>query len=148
MSALGNKMKIVLANVFAMYLKSHNYHWNIEGPDFYEYHKFFKKIYNDLWKSVDDIAEQIRSIGEYAPGSLGRFKELSSIKDEQLILSAKESVKNLIKDNNTVISSMIDAYDEANKSKEIGLSNFLQDRVDAHKKLGWMLKASISNIQN
>jgi len=144
MSILGDKMKVVLADTFAMYLKSHNYHWNIEGPDFYEYHGFFEKIYNDLWEAVDPIAEHIRSIGEYAPAALGRYKELTNIEDELTVVPALTCVERLLKDNNTVIDSLTVAYYESENAKELGLCNFLQDRIDAHKKLGWMLKSSIA----
>jgi starvation-inducible DNA-binding protein len=142
MSALGEKLKVVLADTFALYLKAHNYHWNIEGPDFYEYHGFFEKIYTEVHDAVDDIAEHIRALGEYSPGGLGRFKALTSIEDELTIVSALESVNRLKADNETVLSSIMEAYKEADKTDEIGLSNFLQDRYDAHKKLAWMLKAS------
>ena len=142
MSKLGDKMKVVLADTFCMYLKAHNYHWNITGPDFYQYHTFFESIYTQLWEAVDSVAEHIRAINEFAPGGLYRFKQLSSIEDEIRVVNSQESVRVLISDNEKVIASLKEAYDEAEKANEIGLSNFVQDRIDIHKKLGWMLKAT------
>ena len=75
-------MKVVQASVFALYLKAHNYHWNVEGPDFAQYHSFLEGIYNELWLSVDAIAEHIRTTKAYVPGSFARFKELSVVDDE------------------------------------------------------------------
>lgn len=135
-------MKIVLANTFSMYLKAHNYHWNITGPDFPQYHAFFESIYTELWGAVDSIAEHIRAINEFAPGGLDRFKELSTITDEVRVVNSQEAIRVLISDNEKVITSLKEAYKEAEDMEEIGLSNFIQDRVDIHKKLGWMLKAT------
>ena len=144
MAILGDKLKIVLADTFAMHLKAWNYHWNIEGPDFYQYHKFLQKIYEGLQDAIDPVAEHIRAIGEYAPGSFSRYKELTNIQDELAVVSGEESIRRLLADNNKILNSIKDAYDEAEKAKEIGLSNFLQDRTDQHKKLGWMLAATLA----
>ena len=147
MAILGDKLKRVLADTFAMYLKAHNYHWNIEGHDFFEYHSFFGEIYEELHDAVDPIAEHIRAIGEYAPGALSRYKELTTIEDELAVVPALTSVQRLLVDNQKVIDSLTIAYREANAAEEIGLANFLQDRVDAHKTLGWKLRASIAGKQ-
>lgn len=144
MSVLGDKLKVVLADTFAMHLKAWNYHWNIEGPDFYEYHKFLQKTYENIQEAIDPIAEHIRAIGEYAPGSLGRYKELTNIEDELMIVSGKECVRRLLVDNTKVITSITTAYYEAEKAKELGLCNFLQDRIDAHKKFEWMFNATLA----
>lgn len=142
MSNLGDKMKVVLANTFCMYLKAHNYHWNITGPDFYQYHAFFETVYTELWGAVDLVAEHIRAIDEFAPGGLDRFKQLSTITDEIRVVDSQEAIRVLISDNEKVIDSLKEAFKEAEVAEEIGLSNFVQDRIDIHKKLGWMLKAT------
>ena len=144
MSVLGDKLKVVLADTFAMHLKAWNYHWNIEGPDFYQYHKFLQKIYEGLQDAVDPIAEHIRAIGEYAPGALGRYKDLTSIEDELMVVSGEESVRRLLSDNAKVVKSLTAAYYESEKAKELGLCNFIQDRIDQHKKLEWMLNATLA----
>jgi starvation-inducible DNA-binding protein len=145
MSALGDSLRVVLADTFALYLKTHNYHWNVEGPDFYEFHIFFDGLYNELWSAVDAIAEHIRAINEYSPGSFGRFSDLTTIKDATTIPSGVAMAKNLLDDNDRVIDSLNDAYRKAESEKEVGLSNFLQDRIDIHKKHGWMLRSTTKN---
>ena len=145
MSQLGDALKVVLADTFALYLKTHNYHWNVEGQDFYEYHKFFQKLYEELHEASDRIAEEIRSLNEYAPGSFSRFAELTRIQDAVTIPSSLEMVQKLLEDNNTVIESLHNAYLLAEKTNAIGISNFLQDRTDKHFKHAWMLRASVKN---
>jgi starvation-inducible DNA-binding protein len=141
MEELINKMKVVLASTFAFYLKAHNYHWNIEGVNFPQYHDFFGKLYEEVHGAVDAIAEQIRALDAYAPGSLKRFQELSTIMDETSVPSAVIMCQRLEEDNQTLLLDLEQAYNEAERTKQLGLANFLQDRIDAHKKHGWMLKA-------
>lgn len=143
MDELINRMKTVLATTFAFYLKAQNFHWNVEGINFPQYHEFFGKLYEEVHGAVDPIAEQIRALDAYAPGALQRFKELSSITDENTIPSAMIMCQRLMDDNDKVISDLMFAYNEAEKQKQLGLANFLQDRIDIHKKHRWMLKAVI-----
>lgn len=141
MEQLIEKMKVVLASTFAFYLKAHNYHWNVEGINFPQYHSFFGDLYQEVYGSVDKIAEEIRALDAYAPGSLKRFSELSTIMDETSTPSAIIMCQRLAKDNQTLLLDLENAYHEAERSKQLGLANFLQDRIDAHKKHGWMLNA-------
>ena len=141
MDTLVEQTKKVLAETFALYLKAHNYHWNVEGPDFPQYHEFFGDFYEEVYGAVDRIAEEIRALGSYAPGSFGRFKELSTIQDETSIPDHMTMVVRLNTDNNTLLNTISTAYKLAEQYNEIGLSNFLQDRYDAHKKHAWMLKS-------
>lgn len=141
MEELINKMKVVLASTFAFYLKAQNYHWNVEGVNFPQYHDFFGKLYEEVHGSIDVIAEQIRILDAYAPGSLKRFQELSTIMDETSVPSAVIMCQRLQKDNETLLLDLEQAYNEAERTKQLGLSNFLQDRIEIHKKHGWMLKA-------
>lgn len=139
---LVERMKVVLASSFAFYLKSQYFHWNIEGPNFPQYHELFGKIYEEVHESIDVTAEHIRALEAYAPGSLERFKELSNVMDETTIPSGIIMCQKLLKDNDTLISDLTYAYTEAEKAKELGLANYLQDRIDIHKKHGWMLRAT------
>ena len=143
MEELVNDAKVALADTFAMYLKSHNYHWNVEGSDFPQLHEFFGKIYEELWEAVDSIAEHIRTCDSYVPGSFSRFSELTKIEDELKIPAAPEMVRRLLADNDTVMASLKKAYESAEAAGNIGFSNFLQDRYDIHAKHGWMLRAII-----
>lgn len=141
MEELLNRLKIALADTFAFYLKTHNFHWNVEGPNFSEYHKFLDDLYNEVWGAVDSIAEHIRAQNGYAPGSFSRYTELSTISDETTVPSAMQMLKILEQDNMKVISSLTSAYEIANSSNKLGLANFIQDRIDIHEKHGWMLRS-------
>lgn len=147
MEELVNNAKTALADTFAMYLKSHNYHWNVEGPDFPQLHELFGNIYEELFAAVDSIAEHIRTCDAYVPGSFSRFSELTSIEDELKIPAAPEMVRRLLADNDTVMASLKKAYESAETAGNIGFSNFLQDRYDTHAKHGWMLRATLKRNQ-
>lgn len=138
---LEDQLKITLADTFAFYLKAHNFHWNVEGPNFSEYHSFFNMLYTETWEAIDDIAEHIRTLDAYAPGSFSRFKELTSIEDELKIPTAINMIKKLESDNKKVIASLTASYKLAESEKKLGLANFLQDRIDRHEKCGWQLRA-------
>lgn len=142
MNELQDLMRKVLADSFAFYLKAHNFHWNVEGPDFKQYHDLFGGLYEEVWEAVDAIAEHIRAIEGYAPGSLSKFAELTKINDNNSFPVAEVMIKELLSDNQKVITSLTEAFKMAERFSEVGLSNFLQDRIDIHKKHGWMLRAT------
>ena len=143
MSKLGDNLKVVLADSFTFYLKTHYFHWNVEGPDFYEYHKLLNEIYDEVFEAVDGIAEHIRTLDEYAPGSYKRFQELSNIETIETIPDLKQMINILLKDNEVVMRSIVSAISEAGKDPmHKGIENFLQDRLDSHQKHQWMLRAS------
>jgi len=134
-------VKVVLANNFALYLKAHYFHWNVEGPDFAQFHEFFENLYTEIYSSIDHFAEEIRALDAYAPGSFNRYIELSQISGEDRILTSLEMLRQLQVDNQTMIASLNTAYNLANTANEIGLSNFIQDRTDQHKKHAWMIRS-------
>jgi len=143
MDELIEQMKVTLASTFAFYLKAHNFHWNVEGVNFPQFHSFFEGIYTDAWGAVDGIAEHLRTLDSYAPGSLGRYSELSLIKDEINIPSAIAMMTKLTTDNGTMIEQLTKTQALAEENNKMGLANFLQDRIDAHEKNGWMLRSII-----
>lgn len=134
-------LKTALANNFVFYLKTHFYHWNIEGEDFVQYHDFLGDLYEDVHGSVDSIAELIRTQNEYAPGTMDRFKELATIKESDIVPNAKTMLTNLYQDNKDVLASLSAAYIVAEENKQLGVSNFLQDRIQTHEKHDWMLRS-------
>jgi starvation-inducible DNA-binding protein len=143
MDELQTALKKVLANTFVMYFKTHTYHWNVEGMFFPQLHEFFGNLYEELYSAVDPIAEHLRATDSYTPVSLAELTGLSTVMETLTgVPDAKSMVNNLIVDNNTVIISLMQAYQEADKASELGLANFLQDRIDMHQKHGWMLKAT------
>lgn len=142
METLLERMRILLATNFAFYLKLHFFHWNVTGPNFPQYHEFFGDLYEEVFAANDSIAEHIRAIKGYAPGSFSRFTDLSTIQDQVDVIPAEQMISIAIQDNDKVIDALTQAYRTAEMNAEIGLANYLQDRIDIHKKHGWMLRAT------
>lgn len=142
MDELVQQMKVVLATTFAFYLKAHNFHWNVEGPNFPQYHELFKDVYEDAWGAVDEIAERIRTLDAYAPGSMSRFSALSAVDEQLNIPEARKMIAELIQDSNIVISTLVKAQMLSEKNGKVGLTDYLQGRIDTHEKQGWMLRAT------
>lgn len=138
---LVDDLKRVQADTFAMYSKAHYYHWNVEGPNFTEYHEFLGEIYEALFAAVDDIAEFVRQLDAYAPNNKRSLDELAQVKVDDIIPGPLSMFKNLHDDNQIVMEGILLAYHSAEDDMQIGLSNFLQDRMMYHKKLDWMLKS-------
>ncbi|MEY4332174.1 MAG: hypothetical protein RLZZ196_912 [Bacteroidota bacterium] len=136
-------MKIAFASEFSYYLKAHYYHWNIEGPDFKEYHDLFGAIYEEVYGSIDDFAENIRKLNAYTPGSYTRFSMLTQIDDEMSVPPAQVMLNELLTDGEKIVKILKMVYDIAEQVGEHGLSNFLAERMDEHRKHNWMLRASL-----
>jgi starvation-inducible DNA-binding protein len=143
MDELVQQMKVCLASTFAFYLKGHNFHWNVEGPDFMQYHQLFEMLYADAWGAVDGLAEHIRALDAYAPGSLSRFSQLSVVDDQINIPSAMKMIRELQLDNDRLKGELVKGQRLAEAANETGLANFLQDRIDIHSKHAWMLRATL-----
>jgi starvation-inducible DNA-binding protein len=132
----------VLSDTYLMYFKAHSYHWNVEGPNFPQYHEFFGNLYEELFSAVDVIAEQIRALGEYAPVSLAKILTDASLDEDTSILTPEKMFSSLSTANDRILVSLMQAYQKAEADSEIGLSDFLQGRIDVHNKHGWMLRAT------
>jgi len=147
MEELINLMNKLLADTFTLYLKAHYYHWNVEGSNFPQYHEFLGDLYQEIFESVDTMAEHIRALNSYAPGTLARFKELTSITETITVPHAREMMQDLYTQNSNYIATLMVVYNAADRYNELGLSNFIQDRMIAHKKHQWMLR-SILKVEN
>ena len=134
-------LKTTLADTFVLYFKAHSYHWNIEGSDFAQYHDFIGDFYEDVFASVDSIAELIRTMDAYAPTSLARLQALTQMDEEENIPSAREMLTRLRQDNDKYLAQLVKTYNEAETASEFGVSNHIQDRIQAHEKHAWMLRA-------
>ena len=143
MDELVKAMKIAFSTEFSFYLKAHYFHWNVEGSDFLEYHDLFGKIYEEVYGSIDAFAENIRKLGSYTPGSYTRLSMLTQIEDETDVLPKEQMVAELLADNGKILKVIKLVYDLAEREGQHGLSNFLAERLDAHQKHGWMLRASL-----
>lgn len=145
MDELSQALKIVLANHYAYSLKAQNFHWNVEGPDFKQYHDLFAGIYEEVYGSVDTIAERVRTIGYYTPGSFRRYLELSQVEDQVEIPNSRSMIEKLLADINVIQSSIKVCYDLAEQNSNHGLSNLMAERQDAFAKHAWMLTATLKN---
>ena len=141
-SALTDSLKTLMADVVTMYFVAHGYHWNVEGSDFSQYHSLFADIYEDVYGSLDSIAEDLRKLNEYAPFTLSKFIDLRTVESVEVKPEPKAMAKALLKVNDGVIESINKAFDEATKAKEQGIADFLSGRDDMHKKWRWQLTAS------
>ena len=137
-----NQLKIAFASQYAFAIKAQNYHWNVEGIDFYQKHKMFQKIYEEVYGAVDDFAENIRKIKAYTPASLYRFSALAAIDDELEIIDPQAMVAELLRDAEKMQEIMKVLFVEAEALGHHGLSNFLADRQDAFAKHAWFLRAT------
>lgn len=136
-------LKRVLAETYGLMLKTQNYHWNVEGPQFPGLHALFMTQYNELFLAVDEVAERIRTLGEVAPGGYGEFAKLSKIKDGNGELDSDAMVKDLYQDNMTVLASIKKAFAAAEKSSDQPTVDLMNARTAAHEKAAWMLRSSL-----
>ena len=136
-----DELKKVHADAFTFYLKAHYYHWNVEGPNFPQYHDFLQNLYQEVFASIDTLAELIRTLDSYAPGTLTRLKELTSIEETDDVPDGITMMSRLLQENNILRASLLTAYRTAESTGEVGISNFLQDRIQAHEKHAWMLRS-------
>ena len=143
MEQLIEQLKVILGTNFGLYLKAHNYHWNIEGADFPQYHGFLDGFYNDVWNQSDDIAEHIRQLNAYAPGSFSRFTELSAVEEATTVPDAHTMFITLKSDNDKYIMQLRAGIVLAEQAGEPAVSNFLQDLLGAHQKKAWMLRSIV-----
>ena len=144
MSAKINKeLKLLLADTYALYLKTQNYHWNVTGPHFSALHALFEVQYTDLAAAVDEIAERIRALGDTAPARFGTYSELTKIKDGDEQASASEMVKHLAEDQELLIKTLQNVLGAAQEEDDEVTIGLVVDRMSVHEKAGWMLRSSI-----
>ncbi len=134
-------LSTMLADTYTLYLKTHNFHWNVTGPMFQTLHAMFEEQYVELSQAVDQIAERIRALGSHAPGTYAQFARLTSIKEPDGVPSAQEMIKQLVQDQEAVVRSarsMFKAVDQANVETTADL---LTQRMQVHEKTAWMLRS-------
>ncbi len=141
MEKLIAQLRTILGTNFALYFKAHSYHWNVEGPDFPEYHGFLGDFYDSVFDQTDDIAEHLRRLDTYAPVSLSRMMELSDIEEDVNIPAPVGMFSNLRRDNDRYIIHLRAGIAAADAAGEPAVSNFLQDILGKHQKHAWMLRS-------
>ena len=139
---LAENLKTLLATEYAFVVKAQFFHWNVEGPRFHSLHEFFGEIYDDVYdNAIDRTAEYIRTLDDYTPGSFERFAELSVIPGQTKVPRAQLMLEELLADNQTMISLLNETFAAAEAENQQGIANFVAERIDAHGKWGWQLKA-------
>lgn len=139
---LADTLKTLLATAYAFSIKTQNFHWNVEGPDFPQYHEFLGNLYEEVYdNTIDRIAEIIRQLDSYTPGSISRYAELSQIEDQTKIPRAELMMQELHHDNDIILNMYKQAFHVANDADEQGIANFIAERIDAHAKHAWMLRS-------
>ena len=143
---LADALKTLLATEYAFVIKAQQFHWNVEGPDFAQLHKFFGKIYEEVYKnSIDRTAEYIRTLDDYTPGSFERFQELSQIKGQTKIPRARLMIEELLANNGQMLELLNQCFAEAEQENQQGIANFIAERIDAHGKHSWMLRSFLKD---
>lgn len=136
-------LRSAFASEYSFFLKAQNFHWNVEGPLFESLHALFERIYTEVEESIDPFAEQLRALQIYTPASLHKFSMLSAINDEDDVPGFQDMLRILLQDSDKMAEIFKITFEMAEQNGDHGLSNFLADRQDAHKKHSWMLRASL-----
>lgn len=136
-------LKRVLADNYALYLKTQNYHWNVEGRHFKSLHVMFEEQYTELFAANDELAERIRQLGEKAPGTFSEFSKLTVIKEANSELDENQMVKDLHNSNQQIVATLKKAIAAAEKADDQATADMLVARIQAHDKAAWMLRASL-----
>nr|WP_293340099.1 Dps family protein [Parvibaculum sp.] len=133
----------VLADTYTLYLKTHQYHWNVTGPQFRSLHLMFEEQYRELWAATDEIAERIRALGEFAPGTYAEFTKLSSIQEDNTVPSSDQMVKNLVKGHEQVVKTARDLFKVADEAGDEVTADLMVQRMQASEKTAWMLRSTV-----
>lgn len=143
---IADKLSSVLADTYALYLKTQNFHWNLVGSEFFSLHLLFEKQYEDMAEAIDEIAERIRALGFFAPGSFTKLKKLSKIPEEDKVVSSKQMLKKLIqghewmaKSGKPIVRFSQDEYDDIT-------ADMLIKRLNFHEKAAWMLRSHLEKL--
>ena len=138
---LTEDLKVLLASVNSLSIKAQNFHWNIEGDNFPQYHDYLANFYEEVYSAVDKVAEYIRTLDSYAPGSLTRYAELTIIQDQLKIPRAELMFAELYEDNAKMIELLNHCFASASQENKQGIANFIAERIDAMQKHNWMLRS-------
>jgi starvation-inducible DNA-binding protein len=140
-AAIAQGLSKVLADTYLLYLKTHNFHWNVEGPMFQTLHVMFMEQYTEAWNAIDLVAERIRALGHYAPGTYKQYLKLGSIKETEGVPRAEQMVKLLIEALEAVVRTARSVLPLAERANDQPTLDVLTQRMDVHEKNAWMLRS-------
>ena len=136
-------LKVALADTYVLYLKTHGFHWNVEGRDFNTLHTMFEGQYNDMWMAVDQIAERIRALGEYAPGSYAQMIEVATITEATKVPDSTEMLEELVSGNEALVKSLKKAFEVSTEAGDDATADMMIERVQIHEKQIWMMRSML-----
>lgn len=139
--AVAGELSKMLADSYTLYLMTHNFHWNVEGPMFNTLHAMFMTQYTEQWTALDAIAERIRALGHYAPGTYAQYASLSSIKEPKSVPAALDMIRLLVQGNEAVAKTARAAFVKADEANDQPSADLLTQRLDIHEKNAWMLRS-------
>lgn len=142
--AIADGLSRLLADSYTLYLKTHNYHWNVTGPMFHTLHALFEEQYNELALAVDEIAERIRALGFPAPGSYKAYAALTSIEEDENVPAAEDMIRNLVRAHETVVRTARSVFPAADEANDEPSADLLTQRMQASEKVAWMLRSLVS----
>ena len=140
-AAIAQGLSRLLADTYVVYLKTHNFHWNVEGPMFQTLHQMFMEQYTEAWNAIDLIAERIRSLGEYAPGTYREYLKLARVKETDGVPAAEEMVRLLIEGQEAVVRTARELLPLADEASDEPTLDLLTQRMQVHEKNAWMLRS-------
>jgi starvation-inducible DNA-binding protein len=140
---LSDNLKVLLASTQAFAIKTQNFHWNVEGSNFPQYHAFFDTLYQDVSETIDPIAEYVRVLGAYTPGSLSRYAELSIIQDQIKIPRAQLMFAESLQDCETMIQLVVEMFDIATQERQQGIANYMAELQDLYGKKAWFIRSTL-----
>lgn len=140
---IADALSRVLADTYTLYLKTHNFHWNVTGPQFNTLHTMFETQYTELATAVDLIAERIRALGHPAPGSYKAYSKLSSIAEAEGVPSATEMLKQLVEGHEAVAKTARKVFPMAEKADDQPTADLMTERLQVHEKTAWMLRSML-----
>jgi starvation-inducible DNA-binding protein len=135
----------LLADTFTLYLKTHNFHWNVTGPMFRTLHIMFEEQYNELWTATDLIAERIRALGVYAPATFKEFTKLATIKEEDGVPAATDMIRSLVEGHEAAARTARTAFSVAEGADDAPTADLLTERMQVHEKTAWMLRSLLAD---
>lgn len=141
--AMSKAVTAVLADTYALYFKTHAYHWNVTGPRFHDLHGLFEEQYNELWAATDEIAERIRALGFVAPRTYKEMSDAATIKSGGEATEANEMLQDLVKGHEAVVATIRKALELADEHDDEATADLLAPRLSAHEKSAWMLRSTI-----
>ncbi|MCE3232400.1 MAG: Ferritin Dps family protein [Rickettsiaceae bacterium] len=139
---VAGELSILLADTYALALKTQNYHWNVTGMEFYSLHKLFEEQYEALHNAADELAERIRALGSFSPGSFGEFSKLTNIPEPKKNANSKAMLEDLIKSHETLVKQAKKVIDVSEKADDSSTADIVIGRIEEHQKIIWMLNSS------